>query len=273
KAKNEKTIKELSQEKDLLKQQEEINDLQIRFLIIAIVFAIVLIISVILFYRQRALKQQQATLQVEQRLNRSRINPHFFFNALAALQNIMLNGTDKPKLVKNFTAFSKLMRQTLESSYNEFISIEKEIEFLDHYLNLQLLRKEGSFEYKYTIVSELEIEEIMIPAMLLQPFVENAIEHGFKSFTSGGLLLIDFRLNGKNLVITIDDNGAGIKQKKESDDPTHISRATQITKDRLFLINKTLKVESGFKFIDKFEAGTRVELTLPVLYKHELPHH
>ncbi len=271
KVKNEKTIKELSQEKDLLKQKEEINGLQIKFLVVAIIFIVVVIIAVILFYRQRSLKQKQILLQAEQRLNRSRINPHFFFNAMGALQSIILNDTDKQKLIRNFTSFSKLMRQTLESSYNEFISIEKELEFLNHYLSLQLIRKENAFVFKTEIDEAIEQEEVVIPAMLLQPFVENSIEHGFKALKEGGELVIKFTKQQDKLIITIYDNGQGITNEKT--DSKHISRATQITKDRLFLLNKLLKADSSFEIDSSKNVGTEIKLTLPFLYKHEISNH
>ena len=268
KAKNEKTITELSQEKNLLLQKEEISGLKINLLIIGIVLCIVLIVLVYYIYRQRNLRQQQLILQTEQRLNRSRINPHFFFNALGSLQGMAVKENDGKKVAMNLFAFSKLMRQTLESTYNELHTITTEIEFLEHYLQLEKLKSGEKFSHAITVDETIDPQDILIPSMILQPFVENAIEHGFRGMEHGSELKIYISAKNKELFISIQDNGKGMSKEKDAG-KEHISRATQITNDRLFLLNLQKGTKARFTSGPIKESGFLVELFLPLLSKHE----
>lgn len=264
KAENERKIGDLTKE-------QQINSLRINLLIIAIILALIITIFAFFIHRQRSLKQKHIILLTEQRLNRSRINPHFFFNAIGALQNVIINENDKPKLVRDFSSFTKLMRQTLESSYHEFTTIEKEIEFIDHYISIQLLRNPLLFKTSYKIDEQIETEDAVIPSMLLQPFIENSIEHGFKNIKSGGTIEIEFQKQEQSLIITISDNGSGINSGNKENQ--HISRATQITTDRLFLLNKLKKSNSIFRISENEPYGTKIEIILPFLYKNEVTDH
>jgi LytS/YehU family sensor histidine kinase len=107
--------------------------------------------------------------------------------------------------------------------------------------------------------------------MILQPFIENSIEHGFKNISSGGEILIEFKKTENNLVIHISDNGSGIEIS--NNDNKHISRATQITTDRLFLLNKLKKSNATFTITENKPRGTKIEIILPLLYKNEITHH
>lgn len=264
KVENERKISDLTKE-------QEISSLRINLLITGIGLALFAIALVFYIYRQRSLKQKHTILLTEQRLNRSRINPHFFFNAIGALQNVIINENDKPKLIKDFSSFTKLMRQTLESSYHEFTTIEKEIEFINHYISIQLLRNQELFKNTYKIDEEIETEDVVIPSMLLQPFIENSIEHGFKNMTSGGEIIIEFKKVENNLLIHIIDNGSGVDSSSKEN--KHISRATQITTDRLFLLNEIKKSNSTFTITENKPRGTKIEIILPLLYKNEITHH
>lgn len=264
KVENERKISDLTKE-------QEISSLRINLLITGIGLALFAIALVFYIYRQRSLKQKHTILLTEQRLNRSRINPHFFFNAIGALQNVIINENDKPKLIKDFSSFTKLMRQTLESSYHEFTTIEKEIEFINHYISIQLLRNQELFKNTYQIDEEIETEDVVIPSMLLQPFIENSIEHGFKNMTSGGEIIIEFKKAENNLIIHIIDNGSGVDSSSKEN--KHISRATQITTDRLFLLNEIKKSNSTFTITENKPRGTKIEIILPLLYKNEITHH
>lgn len=264
KAENERKISDLTKE-------QEISSLRINLLVTGIGLALFAIALVFYIYRQRSLKQKHTILLTEQRLNRSRINPHFFFNAIGALQNVIINENDKPKLIKDFSSFTKLMRQTLESSYHEFTTIEKEIEFINHYISIQLLRNHELFKNTYQIDEEIETEDVVIPSMLLQPFIENSIEHGFKNMTSGGEIIIEFKKAENNLLIHIIDNGSGVDSTSKEN--KHVSRATQITTDRLFLLNEIKKSNSTFTITENKPRGTKIEIILPLLYKNEITHH
>jgi sensor histidine kinase YesM len=249
-----------------LHQQKEIDKLQIRSLIWIVTAIVLLLMVIVFFYRQSIIKSKLNSIEIEQRLNRARMNPHFFFNALASLQNLSLSDTRKDLVPGFISKFSKIMRQSLESTFNELDTIENEISFLTDYLELQKLRSENRFDYEFEIDDAIEINELLIPGMILQPFIENSIEHGFKNITHVGHIKIAFSKNDKNLRIVILDNGKGIKDNETHKD--YPSRATQIIKDRLYLLNKTYKTNATFVLNNlENDNGIKVLVDLPLIYK------
>ncbi len=257
KVENEKTIGELN-------QQKEIDKLQIRSLFAFTGIAILVIVIIIFFYRQSIVKNKLKTIEIEQRLNRSRMNPHFFFNALASLQNLSLSESKKELVPSFISKFSRIMRQSLESTFTELDTVENEIIFLTDYLELQKLLSESRFNYSFEVDDAIEQNELLIPGMILQPFIENSIEHGFKSISHEGLVKIGFKLTDKNLNITITDNGQGVKENEKH--KAYPSRAMQIIRDRLYLLNQTHKTNATFA-LTNLGNGTKIEITLPVIYK------
>lgn len=238
-------------------------DLQRKGYILISISILLLAALIVIYLRQQNLKHKQSVLEAEQRLNRSRINPHFFFNVLSSLQFLAAKEDDKKKLVMHFFSFSKLMRQTLESTYDDYVNITDETEFITHYLNLQELKRAGLFTYNIEVADGINKEQVRLPAMILQPFVENAIEHGFKEMETGGKIEILFSERNQELLIEIKDNGNGISETKTESD--HVSRATQITRDRLFLINRSKKTKARFTINAKADGkGTVVQIFLPL---------
>lgn len=225
------------------------------------------LLALAFFMRQQKLKHNQDILETEQRLNRARMNPHFFFNALAALQKFALGDNNGQAIASNLSKFSNIMRETLESTYKEYITVEQEIEFLNEYLEVQKIRFPDTFSYQIHAHEGMEIDDILIPSMILQPFIENSIEHGFTNITYPGHVDIGFKIDKKELMIEISDNGIGLNTKiKENND--HISRAGQIIKDRIYLLNIKLKTKAGFSIDNNKEgSGTLVKIHLPLLYQ------
>ena len=188
-------------------------------------------------------------METEQRLNRARMNPHFFFNALSSLQTFALANNDGKSMAVNLSKFSNIMRETLESTYKEYVSLEQEIDFLTEYLEIQKMRFPKKYEYNIELSPDIEPEELVLPSMILQPFVENSIEHGFNGIEYLGKLSISFSIEKQNLLVKLIDNGKGLYPKKELESQ-HISRATQIIKDRIFLLNIKLKTNASFEIIN-----------------------
>lgn len=252
-AKNEKLITELSQQKKIY--------------ILLIIAAVSIIIVVVFYLRQQKLKHQQIIMETEQRLNRARMNPHFFFNTLASLQSFALTENDNKNLAANISKFSHIMRETLESTYKEYVTIEQEIDFLNEYLELQKLRFPNRFSYSIQADKMLEIDELQIPSMIIQPFIENAIEHGLKGIVYPGIIDVHFKQYKEELMIEITDNGNGLSTvAKENGE--HISRASQIIKDRIYLLNIKLKTKAGFMLDNNTDGkGVAVKIRLPLLYK------
>ncbi len=200
KVKNEKMIFELEKTKQLY-----------TFLILG---SLLTLLTLIFFFRQRSLQNKQNSMLAEQLLNRARINPHFFFNAMASLQNLSLQ--EKSTQTTLFISrFAKIMRQSLESTYEELVTVESEIDFITNYLEVQKLRFPEKFDFTFEIDDNLEINELKIPGMIIQPFVENAIEHGFNTIDYKGLILISFVDEKEQIKISIEDNGIGNTKDKK----------------------------------------------------------
>jgi Histidine kinase len=261
-AKNEKTIKELSQQK----------------LIYALLgLGGLLIVGLIAFYfRQQSLKHKHKILETEQRLNRARMNPHFFFNALTAMQRFAMKENDGRALATNLSKFSNIMRETLESTYKEYVTVKQEIEFLKEYMEIQKMRFPQLFTYSLMVDGEMEPNDVMIPSMIIQPFIENSIEHGFSGISYTGEIRVDFKQKDKTITIEIQDNGKGLiipaKENLSAAQAVneHISRASQIIKDRIYLLNIKLKTKADFSIDNNKEGnGVIVKIHLPVIYANE----
>lgn len=262
-------VAELEKKYDQSQNENRIKDLdKKRQLYLLLAIAGLLAATAIAFYlRQQSLKHKKDILETEQRLNRARMNPHFFFNALTALQKFAVQQKDGQVLATNLSRFSKIMRETLESTYKEYVSIEQELDFLREYLEVQTMRFPNKFTYALECDPSLEIDDLLMPSMILQPFVENSIEHGFSGIDYIGNLTIRFTTQNKELSISILDNGKGLNvEPRESNE--HISRASQIIRDRIYLLNIKLKSRAGFR-IDHNPSGQGVAVTihLPILYK------
>ncbi|MEM6297902.1 MAG: tetratricopeptide repeat protein [Bacteroidota bacterium] len=235
--------REKAQQIEKLEQENKITALELRqnqFLLLgAGILVIMLLCGGWLFLRQRKLQSAQQILEVALRWRRAQLNPHFFFNALMAVQSLVVQNEGQ-RSAKALNRFARLMRHVLESSNQERITLEEEVRFLEDYLKLQQLRFE--FSYQINLPEDEDPEFIELPAMLLQPFVENAVEHGVaKSSRAEKRLEINFSLpNEHTLNVSVRDNGMGRSLTKAS---KHISRATEITQDRQQLMQDTFAFE------------------------------
>lgn len=255
KQENEREIQRLAQE-------QEITALNNKLLSAGIGGAILIALLIFLFYRQRNLKSEQDKLLVEQRLNRARMDPHFLFNTFTALQGLALKEKDPIKTAGFLSDYSVVMRQTLESTFQELTLIEDEVAYLEKYLSLQQMRMAGKFDFSIEVADDIDPAELMVPGMIIQPFIENSIEHAFVHIQQQGELKIQFAISGKELLITISDNGPGFTDVAR--DKAYPSRATGIIRDRLLLLNRKMKSNARYK-IDSSATGVIVLIHLPLL--------
>jgi hypothetical protein len=237
------------------KNEEEIKNLKLSTLIGVLG---VLILIGYLFYRQRRFKFERESLQMQQRLLRSQMNPHFIFNTLSVIQNQVKENKDGA--VNYLLKFSRLLRLILENSLNDYVQIENELESLRKYLDLQLIRFPEKFNYTITIENFEEDELLFIPPMLIQPFVENSIEHGFLGINYEGQIDIKLILQEKWISCVIEDNGTGLKASnsnlKNSVSINLISKfIKKTTKQQISIINK--------KTEDKNTSGVLIEFLIP----------
>lgn len=252
------------QEKKDLKAAEDKRIKEFQLLGVLILLFIVVIIGW-LFIRQNKMRASQQAMQLEQQLLRSQMNPHFIFNSLIAIESFIYN--NEPKAAGRYlSGFARLMRLILENSRKEVVTLDKEIEGLENYLQLQRLRYNQAFDYRISVAPELETDFIELPPMLAQPFIENAIEHGLRDVSEGGLIEITFSKRDHALLLQIKDNGTGIHQKANQG---HQSLATTITQERIELFNKKNKQKASFSVTDAYpqqeRKGVLVTFVLPVL--------
>lgn len=258
------------QENLALKKDTEIKDLKLsrqRYIIYAIGGMSVLIIIIFLQRsRNNKIKTEQRTTQLEQQLLRSQMNPHFIFNALISIQSFIYE-KEPQEAGKYLSSFSRLMRSILENSRDEYITLSKEILWLENYIELQKLRYENSFDYTLEVDSKIEKDNTLIPPMLSQPFIENAIEHGLSKSDKNGQLHILFKIDGKFLYIEIKDNGVGFSNSGEHEKKEHNSLAVKITKERIELLNLRKKQKILFNIESQPQEGTCVSFRIPLTFK------
>ncbi len=236
--------------------------------LLAIIAVLVLTIvsgAIIFYMKLRHVKTRNQNILTEQKLLRSQMTPHFIFNSLSVLQGMILNNEDK-KSILYLSKFSKLLRITLENSRDKMVLLSKELEAIESYLLLQNLEESQPFDYKIKVDDNIDPSNFNIPPMLIQPFIENAIEHAFKN--KEGNKKIDVHLSHYNqqLICTITDNGIGIKSQKTADAKQKKSLATIITKERLKMLSLNFKMTGSIIIEDRskyHEQGTIVNLTIP----------
>ena len=260
-----------------LKSRNKLNETIIKQQRWTIFLSLLVFLGVLSFfyviYRQQRLREknnllkaENQQLNMEQKVLQAQLNPHFIFNAIANLQGLVASG-DTHESVRYLKSFSGLLRGILEQNRKDFIEIEEEVTSLNNYIQLQQMRYAGVFDYKISIDEELDVNETLIPPMLIQPFVENAIEHGFRNINYKGLLKISFKVVESSLIIEVDDNGSGLT-KKADDKQKKQSLAQIILKERFELLFTSRGQNAHFKLIDKKganESGVLVEITIPII--------
>lgn len=225
---------------------------------------------------ERKLASEQIN-SLRQKVLRSQMNPHFIFNSLNAIQSYVLKN-DASKAVKYLNSFARLIRMILDSSRFDYITLAKEVSILEHYLVLQQLRFGDKFLYKLEVDNNLVAESLLIPAMLAQPFIENAIEHGLQHLETKGTVEISFMRKDEGIEFKVIDNGIGREASKkiqENNMQKGNSLSTQLFKERLFTFNKFSGKKITYKIIDLKDnngsaKGTMVVINLPLLYKSDM---
>lgn len=214
--------------------------------------------------KKAALEKSMANLKLT--AIKSQMNPHFMFNALTSIQDLILRHQIEES---NYYLgkFSELTRKVLEASGEEFIAIEEEVKFLQLYLQLEALRFGADFQYEIKVANEIDQEVIKIPSMLIQPLVENALKHGLLHKKGAKHLSVSFFKMGVNIVCEVNDNGIGrdASTKINKLNNRHRPFATKAIEERLHILKECYGIEVSCKIIDKEEGkGTKAILTFPL---------
>ncbi len=237
-------------------------------LLLMLVMGLLILLSVWLFLEKRRSVDKLNAIELEQKLLRSQMNPHFVFNTLTVIQNNILQKTVRQG-VNLISSLASLMRLTLENSSNEFVPFEKEIQSLQLYLMLQQQRYGEQFDFQFEIDPAIERCNVAIPPMLGQPFIENAIEHGFSGINYKGNIRISYQLAADGIVIEVEDNGIGYESGLQSKQPNagHHSYGIEITRQRIHILKKKFKLNARVEIIDKMHengTGTLVKIFMPI---------
>ncbi len=202
---------ENAKREERLKQTLEIS--QKNQIIFAVLSGLLLFLGLFLIqrYRNAKLKTTQEKIVLEQKVLLAQMNPHFIFNALGAIQKTLLDN-EPLKSASSISRFSKLIRQNFEFISKDLILLEEDLDALKNYVETQQLRFENKFDFRIKVQDNIDASFVKIPPMLLQPFVENAIEHGLKQKKEKGLLRINIWKKGKFSYFEIIDNGVGYRE-------------------------------------------------------------
>ena len=204
--------------------------------------------------------------ELETKMLRSQMNPHFIFNSLNSVQKYIWENKEEDA-AEYLARFAKLIRAILENSQKEFITVQEEVTVLKNYIDLEHLRSNGHFDYRIKIDENLNQEKVLMPPLIMQPFIENAIWHGLNKKETKGNLSVSILKQNEKLVCIIDDDGAG--RQKEAGIITKQNKAlgVHITQQRINKLIDTTGQFASVEIIDKKEngiaKGTCVIITLP----------
>ena len=217
---------------------------------------------------------QKAMADLEMKVLRAQMNPHFLFNAVVGIQNYILKN-DIAHANEYLSRFAKLMRLFLQSSRSVSVVLAKEIEMLELYVSLEKIRFNDKFDYTFNIDKSLPLPDIKIPSLMLQPFVENAVNHGLVNKETKGWLEITFKYTDNNscLMVVIEDNGIGrekARQIAQENKPEHISTGMKIVEERIDTFFRAEDYAINMDVIDKYNnkneaEGTRVTIKIPII--------
>lgn len=213
---------------------------------------------------------KQQLSELEMKALRAQMNPHFIFNCMNSINRMILS-EDGDNASRYLTKFSKLIRLMLENSENPIVSLEDELVMLESYIELESLRFKGKISYRISVDEDIDKEHTLIPSMVLQPFIENAIWHGLMHKDGEGFINITIKEEDDLLRCVIEDNGVGREKALELQAKTllnHQSMGLQITEERLRLLNSR-ELQDLIRITDLKDKinqalGTRVDITIPI---------
>lgn len=235
------------------------------FLLGSVVLMVLLFVFIVKALYSIKTKNKKIALQSLRR----EMNPHFIFNSLNSV-NQFISENKELEANKYLTSYSNLMRNMMENSNKDFVALNNEVEQLKKYLDLEHLRFNEKFDYEITIDDALDGDAVLVPNMLLQPHLENAIWHGLRYKEGKGFLKLDFKLKNNMVKVIVDDNGIGLTKSRElktTNQKVHESRGMTNTLERISLLNELYKKNISLKISEKEnpETGTRIEISFPLI--------
>lgn len=261
----EEKYKTLKKEQQLVILQNAFQNAELSQYKTSIILVIILAIFILgivfslLLYRSYKNKKNNEIENLRKQALQLQMNPHFFFNALNSINHYIATN-DKQSARLYLSKFARLMRLTLENSQDNLVPLNKEIEYIENYLELEKLRIQN---FNFQIELDENLDNLQIPPMLIQPILENSIKHAFpSSLNKEGLITIKIAKKENKLSITITDNGIGYQEKEISTSEKHKSLGMKILKSRILSLSKSI---SSFK-VNSNQDGTTANIILPLFY-------
>lgn len=219
-------------------------------------------------FKQKEAEYKQLVAETQTAVLRLQMNPHFIFNSMNSISNYILRkdiNTANDYLVR----FSKLMRSILDYSEKTFISLSQEIQINEQYIDAEAMRFKHAIQYLIEVDEAIDPDEVLLPPMILQPFIENAIIHGLSKKQGKGTIRMIFKSEANNILCIIEDDGQGRVAARKARTSEHESKAIEITEKRLQLLSAD-QSEASLQIIDLYDtankaSGTRVLLQIPML--------
>jgi len=262
---DDKILEETENKSNLLEKEKQLKDELIRKKNIfnyGLIGALILLCGLVFFIFKTLKKVQIKNKKIALQSLRREMNPHFIFNSLNSVNQFIATNNEL-EANQYLTKFSKLMRGVMENSTEDFIPFSQELDLLENYLALEKTRFADKFDYEISIVENLNTQNLQLPGMLIQPFLENAIWHGLRYRSEKGFLKLNFMKENQLFKINIEDNGIGIEESKKQKtlhQKNREGRGMKNTLERISLLNDLYKKEIFCKINDS-ENGVLVEIT------------
>lgn len=261
---NEINAQQLALDRDELQKQSQLRKLLVTGLVILMLFSFIVFRNIILKRKNEKLRneREQSALkrkatELEMQALRAQMNPHFIFNCLSAIDNL-IQTRQADKATSYLNRFAKLIRSVLDSSKNNLVPFQKDLETIKLYLEMEQFRCNNKFLYEINVEPALLHGDFKVPPLLAQPFIENAIHHGLLNKKEGDRRVqVRIELSDEHLVYSIIDNGIGrekAKTLKEKNKPEHQSYGIAITRERIHLHNKN-GIDDDFTITDLQQDG------------------
>ncbi|MGD1319700.1 histidine kinase [Chryseobacterium sp. 2R14A] len=267
-----KILEDTEQKIQQLEQEKKLKDELIRkknLFNYSLIGALIVLIALIFFIFRTLKKVQVKNKKIALQSLRREMNPHFIFNSLNSV-NHFISTNNELEANQYLTKFSKLMRGVMENSTEDFIPFQQELDLLQNYLALEKTRFADKFDYEIEVDESLNTQNLKVPGMLIQPFLENAIWHGLRYRTEKGFLSLKFEKNNDSLNIFIEDNGIGIeesKKQKTEHQKSRKGRGMKNTLERIALLNDLYKQNIECRITDKTNSqGVFVEVTYKLIH-------
>lgn len=261
-----KILEDTEQKISQLLQEKKLKDELIRKKNIfnySLIGVLILLTGLIIFIFRTLKKVQIKNKKIALQSLRREMNPHFIFNSLNSVNHFIATNNEL-EANQYLTKFSKLMRGVMENSSEDFIPFQQELDLLQNYLALEKTRFADKFDYEIEVDESLNTQNLKVPGMLIQPFLENAVWHGLRYRTDKGFLSLKFTKNNDLLKITIKDNGIGIeesKKQKTEHQKTREGRGMKNTLERIRLLNDLYK-KNIVCMVKDSENGVLVEVSM-----------